>query len=290
MSSSTTTMSLTTGIVSLLGTTGVIVCENETMVWTGKASGSSLTVVRNLLSTGVAHSGGAPVACVMTAYQFNAHSSALTQIETKLGKSSSSHFPLPNLSLGGYGAGQTRWRTVTANDFTDGTSILKKLSDQTVGATATAINITGIPQTYKHLLLTCSVRDTGSAAVNWWPLYVNGDTTTNNKYTQLLYGNGSTMAAAEYLTSPYLVFNWIPAVSAPAAQFGHSFMFIPFYTNATNHKEFLYVLGAKWGTAAGTMAVGQYYAVSTDTAPITALYISPALAQYSNVTLYGIPG
>lgn len=127
--------------------------------------------------------------------------------------------------------------------------------DSTLGGSAASIDVTGISNTYAHLMMTIYARsDTAAAAANMF-LQFNGDTGANYDY-QDLSGNAASPAAVESfgLASGAYVGN-CPANTAGANLFGSSQVFIPNYANSSNNKQAICFASNKVGTTSASIAV-----------------------------------
>jgi hypothetical protein len=158
----------------------------------------------------------------------------------------------------------------------------------TLTASASSITFSSIPQTYSHLQLRITARNTRVSGYNAGSLsgYFNGDTGANYK-NHILYGDGGTVYSFADLASPY--FNVTRCADNSVANvFGVSVTDILDYTN-TNKNKTVRTLS---GTVNSTQGEFNFYSgLWLNTAAITSLTIdSPtfSLMQHSSFALYGV--
>ena len=156
------------------------------------------------------------------------------------------------------------------------------ISTLTVGAGGAAnIDFTGIPQTYKDLLVRISARE--SATSNWVCTinFNDSSTTYSGKHLQ---GDGSSVAAFSEGSSSGQ-YN-VSASSSTANTFGNVDVYIPNYTVAINKSFSMDGVSENNAITAYSRITGDLWAT---TAAITKISITGNVkAQYSTVSLYGI--
>lgn len=146
-----------------------------------------------------------------------------------------------------------------------------------------------IPQTFKHLLLVASLRDTGEAFLPAVLMQWNGNATPS--YTGARIQGGTTfLANADSVALTSFFIGICPGALAPAG-FGALELLIPDYTVAANHM---------WKAHAGAAALLADVQVENDigsgrfavAAAVTQVNINPAVgltfATGSRVSLYGL--
>lgn len=151
-----------------------------------------------------------------------------------------------------------------------------------------SVTFGSIPQTYTHLQLRVTAKQTTAAAITTCNLYFNNDTTNTNYARHELYGNGSSVVSsgiASGSNNAKIVF-----YAGNGTQFGSAIVDILDYTN-TNKNTTVRSIG-------GVDDNGSGYATFTSgvwlsTAAITQMditFTNAISAQYSSFALYGIKG
>jgi len=108
---------------------------------------------------------------------------------------------------------------------------IKVITSTTLSTTASSIDFTSIPQTYKDLMLVTHLRETGSSVyANVWFRFngINTNYAESGAYTNG-YNNGAFLGDR---TDYFYYNNYIPAANATANAFGPSSFYIPNYTSA----------------------------------------------------------
>jgi hypothetical protein len=177
------------------------------------------------------------------------------------------------------------------SNFWDGTAVYSPfsptgsydaLATYTVGAGGVAsIEFAGIPNTYSHLQIrTLAKATTSGGASGLW--FVNSDTTQSNYYSHFLVGNGSSASAAAY-NNPY---SW----SYSDATFTGFVMDILDYTSTSKYKTIRTLRG--WdNNGSGNISLESGLWKNTNAINTFKFQMdSGNLAQYSQVSLYGIRG
>lgn len=181
---------------------------------------------------------------------------------------------LANASARGYGG--LRAAAGAANSY-------ESIATVTVGSGGSAyVEFTSIPSTYKHLQVRFIGRSSGSPDTQ---VQYNGDTTTTNYRSHLLYGDGASVTASTIANTAYVGY-----VATASNIFGVSVVDILDYANTNKYKT--------TRTLAGYDANGSGYAILyshlwLSTSAISSLKIYPNsgnFTQYSHFALYGIKG
>ena len=155
--------------------------------------------------------------------------------------------------------------------------------------TSTTSNITfsNIPQTFTHLQLRVYGRNAGTSTNgNQAYVYFNNDTGSNYVWAWL-YGDGATVAAAQYTQSSILC-GIVPQNGITANVFGSSIADILDYTNTNKFKAVKTLGGYDSNSTNGFVALtsGQW----NSTAAITSMTINSNFSYLagSRIDLYGI--
>ena len=167
---------------------------------------------------------------------------------------------------------------------------LTKIADTTLGAAAASFDITGIPGTYRHLLLHLGARDDTVGAS--WGLFMtyNGDTGANYDVSYTQGGGGASGNAFSAQTA--LTVATVPCTQATANTAGHAAVWLLNYAGTTFYKA---MIGEDlWYQTLGTgtsYMTDQHTGLWRSTAAINRITLAPQggnLISGSFVTLYGL--
>jgi hypothetical protein len=123
---------------------------------------------------------------------------------------------------------------------------LVRLAEVTLTASATTIDFTGIPSTYRTLRLVAELRsDRAANRIDSFKMQFNGDTTEANYHSQQLIASGTAVSTAEFNTSQA---GSCSAATAQADQFGACEFVIPRYATTAHYKS--------WSTGGMVMTEG----------------------------------
>lgn len=187
---------------------------------------------------------------------------------------------------------------ITAGLFSDGTpastNSYESIATVTVpfGTTASTIDFTNIPQTYKHLQLRGINRTNASTNTSWQSIRFNGSTASYNNH--VLIGDGSSATAGYENLGDRINFGQTVGNTATSGIFGAEIMDILDYTS-TNKTKTIRALEGYDLNGAGAVALrsGLWYATPT---AITSISVGPqnfggvAYLPYTTYALYGIKG
>lgn len=152
----------------------------------------------------------------------------------------------------------------------------------TLGADATSVTFTSIPQTYTDLVLVSQTANTGGAA-NSLAFRFNSDTGTNYSFTRM-YGNGSAAASDRESNINYMGLGIVGNSAITSA--GTFINNIMNYANTTTNKT---VISRSSDTA--STYVSEYVSLWRSTAAITSITVllsGNSLRSGSTFNLYGI--
>ena len=167
----------------------------------------------------------------------------------------------------------------------------QSIATATVGSGGTAsVTFSSIPQTYTHLQLRITARNTRVSGYEAGSLYgyFNGDTAANYP-NHIMYGDGATLYSFPDLTSLGFIAARI-ADNSRANVFGVSIVDILDYTN-TNKNTTVRTLTGFENNTVGEMQFQS--ATWLNTSAVTSILInSPtfSIMEYSSIALYGIKG
>lgn len=178
---------------------------------------------------------------------------------------------------------------------------MELISTSLVGSTTASVTFSSIPQTYKHL----QIRWTGRNSVSWgsdgsanmlW-LQVNGSSSASYS-AHMLYGDGSSVSSAASSANTYMrITNAVANAFGPSNAFGGGVIDFFDYTNTSTNKM-LKMLG---GYSSGSPEYGRINLASAgyhSTGAITSLTIGPGNGPGAGgnwisggrFSLYGIKG
>lgn len=168
------------------------------------------------------------------------------------------------------------------------------LSEQILVANAATVTITNIPQTFRDLRITTSLRDAAVGSYFNWALRFNNDSSAVYAEMGTFISNFS--GAAGYISNTGITSTGHGMVagsnSAGANVWGNSVVELPDYARSGTEKNGFYQSGIWNGSTTGLWATG--YFSYANTAPITTLQLFPSggtsLVTGSIIRLYGIGG
>lgn len=182
-----------------------------------------------------------------------------------------------------------QWNTeVTTNG---NLGYFRQLAETVLSGTASSIDFTSIPGTFRHLLLVVYGRTDEAATSSTLLARFNNDSGANYDY-QLDAGTGSTAQAVESQGQTSARIGSLPGASASANLFGVCDLRVLHYANSANNKAALSVYGLKWGTSSGQMIAAngaQFWRNNAAIDRITILPGSGNLVAGTVATLYGLP-
>lgn len=106
----------------------------------------------------------------------------------------------------------------------------------TLGATATSVAFSSIPQTYTDLVIVSTIRISGTGGEGA-SIQFNGDTATNYSWTRLFANTSVTSDRASNTSTP--LFGYYPGNDSTSGLFGNSIAQINNYSNTTTNKTML---------------------------------------------------
>lgn len=187
------------------------------------------------------------------------------------------------------GAGATSGYTVASPAITPSFAAYELISTSLISTSTGLVEWTSIPQTYKHLQIRYTARDTGAFTTRGMFLEVNGNTTTGSNSQHYLKSNGSSLSAS-YNTN-YARFDWaeLPAANSAAYYYGVGVVDIMDYASTSKVKTFKTIHGYHNGS---TNEVSLWSGMWNNTAAITWLrmYTNNSFAAGSRLSLYGLKG
>lgn len=169
-------------------------------------------------------------------------------------------------------------------------SPLEIIAETELTAAVASITFSSIPATYRHLMVTGSLRGDSAATVDSLKLRMNGDTTSGSYIWQQLYGTGTTAAAAASTSDSAALCSTIPCGGAPANSFVSMELWVPDYVDTSKAKSFRSTGYSRYGTSDQTMRV--HGGLWSNTAAVNELTFFDAgggnLDVGSVLALYGI--
>lgn len=162
----------------------------------------------------------------------------------------------------------------------------------TVGSGGVAdVEFTSIGTNWQHLQIRCIARSAYADTSDFLNLKVNSDTTAGNYARHLLYGDGSSAAAAASTGSTITNLGAISGATATAGIMGLFVIDILDYSN-TNKYTTIRSLGGFDRNGAGEVNFNSILWMNTNAISSIKFttYTASNLAQYSHFALYGIKG
>lgn len=188
------------------------------------------------------------------------------------------------------GTWQSGWATgdiVTAAEFK---KTAGSVFDSTLGVSAASVDITGISNTYAHLMISIYARSDVAAGVSNVLMRLNGDTAANYDY-QDARGNAAVTSASESFAQTSSIIGLSPANTAGANLFSSIELFIPHYAGSTNNKQFVSISGSKSGATTGNLFVDIFGGGWRSNAAINQVTILPASGNFvagTRVTVHAL--
>jgi hypothetical protein len=148
-------------------------------------------------------------------------------------------------------------------------------------------DFTSIPQTYNHLQLSFSVRDTSAFATRGMFIEFNGNTITGTNAEHYFKSDGATLTSGNSTALGRLDFSSIPAASSSANIFSVGVIDILDYASTTKNKALRINHGYD---ANGSGEVNLWTGLWNTTTAISSLrlYSNTAFANGTTMQLYGI--
>jgi hypothetical protein len=147
---------------------------------------------------------------------------------------------------------------------------------------AATIVLSNIPQTYTHLQLRCTLRNTGSAS-QWASININSGTYKQHQW----YTTGSGNSVGAYGSTDIL---FSAASTYTASYFGSNIVDIDDYSSTTRNKVVRHIGGTQSTLATSGGGLAYSSLLSLNTAAVSSITLTPSsgsFAQHSQVTLYG---
>jgi hypothetical protein len=189
----------------------------------------------------------------------------------------------------GTGPASSSSNSITPVDLISGYDSLSSVTVPSGGATS--VSFVGIPSGYQHLQLRCFARTNYSTGSDYFPVILNGDTTTTYR-THQLFGVGSGTPTANAYTDTTNGMYAQRIGGNPQAYFGGVIIDLLDYASVTKNKVMRSFGGVDFnGTAEGQVYFnsGLYLVSNTAISTITLNGGSGGtFLQYSQFALYGV--
>ena len=151
------------------------------------------------------------------------------------------------------------------------------IAGQTLSSTG-AVTFSGIPQTFTHLQIRLTGRILYADTANQVYVQINGDASTSNYRSHILYGDGFGGLSFDYGTGRgYGIQGFLTATNALANTFGVNVIDILDYSNSNKNKVLRSLSGIESNSSTGPIA-----------AVVSTLYISTN--QITQILLSGLNG
>jgi hypothetical protein len=179
-------------------------------------------------------------------------------------------------------------------------SSYESIQTLTVSSTGNfSVTFTSIPQTYKHLQIRYSARQTSTNAGESLVIFSTNSTSQAGYFTTRLYGVGTGSAVTDSFSgaAPFLM---MPSGGNPSNMFGSGIIDFPDYTNTTNYKA-IKVWGGmendggagqshRWHGIVGGENTNTFSAITDIALAVYAGSSSTGIAVNSTFALYGMKG
>ena len=155
-----------------------------------------------------------------------------------------------------------------------------QIATQTLGSNAADVTFSSISGTYTDLVLVCSIRVSGVAAVNF---QVNSDTASNYSF-RYLQGNGTSASSAGFTNTSSIQGFYTTGAPTATSTFGVYIVNFQNYSNTTTNKTFI---TRESGDSTTVSTVGLWRSTSA----INAIKLYPGGGDFtsgSTFSLYGI--
>jgi len=176
------------------------------------------------------------------------------------------------------------WESAIMNNLNLG--VYRQLADTTLSSDTASITFASIPQTFAHLILAVYARDSGAGttAPDGLQAQFNGDTAANyDWYEATLVGGGS-------FGQTSMRIGWVVPGGASANLFSATYILIPHYTQAVNHKAAVAIATAKISNSIiYSTHLGGLWRSANALTQILLQSSSGNLKSGSRATLYGLP-
>jgi len=177
---------------------------------------------------------------------------------------------------------------VSGHLFSGPAGAFDALGSVTVGSGGqSSITFSAIPQTYTHLQIRYFVRNSGSGTINDFNILLNSDSSSSAYYQHRMYGDGG--SAVAQANSGVSGIGFLAGGGATSGVFAAGVVDILDYTNTGKNKTIRSLSGSD-NNSNGYVAM--YSVLRQDTTPLTSIVLKDNggtnIAQYSNISLYGI--
>jgi hypothetical protein len=164
------------------------------------------------------------------------------------------------------------------------------IQTQILATTTTAVTLSSIPTTFKHLQIRITSRNTTAAASQAITLRMNGDTGSNYAFFHMR-GNGFNGVAATSSSQTSMTIGRSPGSTEAANIFAVALVDILDYGN-TNKTKSVRSVGARYSSETQIEQVGAHW---NSTSAITSIEVadragSTSFAAGTRISLYGIGG
>lgn len=170
----------------------------------------------------------------------------------------------------------------------NGGGAMELISTQVLASTAATVTFSSIPQTYKHLQLRITNRDSGAVTVNYMAyMWLNGDNAANYSYHELT-GSGTAVTSSATTGQPSGIAISSPGNSNTTGIFGSAIVDVLDYTSTSKYKTWRSLTGA----VGASKTIELNSSLWRSTAAVTSLTIQSSgsgSVAGSRFSLYGVP-
>lgn len=168
--------------------------------------------------------------------------------------------------------------------------VVALLADEKKAAAGANFDFDGIPQNYKHLLITGNLRGDTAATNTDALLRLNG-VSSANYFNQHITAFATTVTGAESVGATSATTGNVSAATSTANVFGKWFCLIPDYTEGTNKPGGVFLVESMRGTASAQIGIYVGSFVLNVAGAVTKITLTPAAGNWdagSRLSLYGI--
>jgi hypothetical protein len=194
-------------------------------------------------------------------------------------------------SAGGLATPRTNYSSFLAGNPTVDFGNYESIATTTLSSSQATITISSIPDTFKHLQLRVSAKNTRTGQ-NTASVFcqVNSDTSTANYTRHVLSGDGSTVSAGGLATGSYAGLIDVTPSNDLTSVFGVMIFDFIDYANTNKYKTIRSINGYDGNGNGFVSMVSNLWLNTNAISTITLTVPAYSFAQYSKFSLYGIKG
>jgi hypothetical protein len=172
------------------------------------------------------------------------------------------------------------------------TGVWRPIQDAVLIASASSLDFTSIPATFRHLAIALSGWSTDAAASIPVNLRCNNDFTAVYSYGGIR-NSGTSVTGIEGLAQTAIPVTLIPGTGGSGSAMGAAWILIPGYAEGTRYQPVVALAGYRISDVSGGVVNQTIYGTFQSTAPIARVTLTPSAGNFgigTYATLYGCPG